>query len=551
MTVIFSPENTADAPSPFHYGEQQVQERLGVRHIETFARKVIRPYMPDQHRAFFEAQPFLVVSARDETGRPWATILEGEDGFVSSPDPETLRIKANPVPGDALENALKAGIDFGVLGIELESRRRNRVNGCLDNASDRQLFFSVGQSFGNCPQYIRERPYWRVAGHSPGPIQRGSELSGSQQDWIRAADTFFIASGYRGDGLDRAFGMDISHRGGEAGFVEVIDDRTIRFPDYAGNNHYNTIGNLLADPRAGFLFLDFATGSMLQLTGTARIAWDADEVRSVPGARRLISLAIEEIVELPSALRLRWQAEAESARSLRLVEKKRESADVMSFVFESRDGGPLAPFEAGQHLPIELDIPGEPKKISRSYSLSGQPSETHYRISVKRDPKGLGSRFLHDNLEVGDLVQVRKPAGGFDGLDETAPLVLISAGIGISPMLSVLHDVAVKGVIRPVWFVHSSRDGAHHSFRNEVADLARERDWVNLWIHYSQPQPGDRLGQDYHRAGRITAGSLIGLSDSAVTQYLVCGPAEFAAQIKSGLEAQGVLERQVHSESFG
>ncbi|WP_168206293.1 pyridoxamine 5'-phosphate oxidase family protein [Labrenzia sp. PHM005] len=551
MTVFHSPEDTAGTPSPFHYGEQQVQERLGVRQIEDFARKVIRPYMPDQHRNFFEAQPFLIVSARDNHGRPWATVLEGAEGFVASPDPETLTIGARPVPGDALEQSFSTGTDIGILGIELETRRRNRVNGHVADNRDGQISFAVGQSFGNCPQYIRERPYWRVSERTPGPVQRGGGLSETQQDWIRAADTFFIASGYRGEGEDRSFGMDVSHRGGERGFIEVIDDRTIRFPDYAGNNHYNTIGNLLVDPRAGFLFLDFSSGSLLQLTGTASIDWESEDVDAVPGARRLITLTIEESVELPSALRLRWQEEADSARSLRLVEKTRESADVMSFVFEARDGGPLAPFKAGQHLPIELQIPGAGAKISRSYSLSGSPKDSGYRISVKRDPHGLGSRYLHDGLDVGSLVQSRKPAGGFEVLDGDAPLILVSAGIGVTPMLSILHEVAAEPGSRPVWFVHSARDGAHHPFSDEVIKLAEGREWINVLTHYSQPQSSDRLGEDYHRSGRITAASLTELIPGPGTEYLLCGPAGFTAEIKSGLEAHGIPETRIHSESFG
>src|SRR4051812_434833 len=111
-----------DAASPFHRGEQQVQARLGVRDVESWARKMVRPYLPDEHRAFHTALPFLVVAARDAQGRPWATLLTGPVGFVTSPDPRSLVIDARPVPGDALEGALTAGADIGILGIELDTR---------------------------------------------------------------------------------------------------------------------------------------------------------------------------------------------------------------------------------------------------------------------------------------------------------------------------------------------------------------------------------------------------------------------------------------------
>ena len=230
---------------PFHPGEQEVQERLGVRDIEDWARKVVRDHLPEDHRAFHTALPFLVVTARDSEGRPWATLLTGPDEFVASPDARSLVIDSKPVLGDALEEALTLGSDIGILGIELSTRRRNRVNGrVLNNGSD-PIVFSVEQSFGNCPQYIRERNWRRVEGELAGKPTRGARLTISQQEWIASADTFFIASGYRAEGESATFGMDASHRGGDRGFVRVASDTRLAFPDYAGNNHFNTIGNLV------------------------------------------------------------------------------------------------------------------------------------------------------------------------------------------------------------------------------------------------------------------------------------------------------------------
>ncbi|MEP3049242.1 MAG: pyridoxamine 5'-phosphate oxidase family protein [Roseibium sp.] len=549
MISLHSLKNSADLASPFHLGEKRVQERLGVRGIEDFARKVIRDYLPEQHRDFYTAQPFLIVSARDEAGRPWATLLEGEDGFVSSPDTKTLTFDTQTVRGDALEAAFTPGADVGVLGIELETRRRNRVNGHIISGAS-GITFEVEQSFGNCPQYIRERAYWRSPDAPTPVLTKGSRLTATQRDWIRSADTFFIASGYRGEGDDPAFGMDASHRGGDRGFVEVLDDQHIRFPDYAGNNHYNTLGNFLLDPQAGFLFLDFASGSLLQLTGTATIDWDSADVEKFPGARRLVNFQIDEVRELSSALRLRWQEEAESARSLRLVDKIVESTDVTSFIFDARDGGPLAPFEAGQHLPLEIQVPGKLGRIQRTYSLSGSSSDPRYRISVKREDKGLASRYLHDDLQVGTIIQSRNPAGGFPLSCTTCPLVLISAGIGITPMLSILHQVATETPGRPVWFVHGARDGEHHAFKDEVRQVSDGKANIQVITHYSRPLDKDVIGVDYNETGRISGKVLAGLPDQADTQYLMCGPAAFMAAIKADLEGQGIPEEQVHYETF-
>ena len=115
--------------SPFHSGEHEVQERLGVQDIEQWAREVVRNYLPEQHRTFHTALPFLIVAARDPQGRPWATLLTGPEGFITSPAAQSLNINAKPVGGDALENAFVPGADIGILGIEFATRRRNRVNG--------------------------------------------------------------------------------------------------------------------------------------------------------------------------------------------------------------------------------------------------------------------------------------------------------------------------------------------------------------------------------------------------------------------------------------
>ncbi len=542
---------TREASSPFHMGEQLVQENLGVRDIENWARKVVRDYLPEQHRDFYASLPFLLVAARDEQGRPWATLLAGPDGFATSPDVRHLKIEANPVPGDALEKALFKGADMGILGIELATRRRNRVNGRVSVLEREGITFRVDQSFGNCPQYIREREWRRVEHNLPGRPIRSPQLSSKQREWIAGADTFFIATGYRGDGESPTFGMDASHRGGERGFVEVVNDRQIRFPDYAGNNHFNTVGNLLLDPRAGFLFIDFSTGTLLQLTGQASIHWNSQEVTRFPGARRLITFDIEEAIEIPNAVALRWDEHADSVRSLRLVEKVQESDDVTSFVFEARDGGPLANFEPGQHLPIELNIPGTVGAVRRTYSLSSGPGDPRYRISIKRVPNGLASNYLHDQLVPGAIIESRRPVGEFMMTCNICPLVLVSAGVGLTPMISILRAVADEGGDRPVWFVHGARNGRHHPLAAEVHALAGKRPNIVTYVSYSEPKPEDIMGSDYDREGRVTGALLAELIKGADAHYFLCGPTGFMADIQADLEERGVPDEQIYAETFG
>jgi ferredoxin-NADP reductase/predicted pyridoxine 5'-phosphate oxidase superfamily flavin-nucleotide-binding protein len=540
--------------SPFHEGERMVQARLGVGAIEEWARQVIRPYLPEQHRAFHTAQPFLIAAARDGDGRPWATVLSGPEGFITSPDPRALTINARPPAGDPLEVTIGPGADIGLLGIELASRRRNRVNGTIRGSQgdgSGVMIFDVGQSFGNCPQYITPRRWRRIDDHHPGKPGTSSLLTAAQREWIAGADTFFIASGHRGTGDAAGFGMDASHRGGEPGFVTVMNETQLIFPDYAGNNHYNTIGNLVVDPRVGLLFVDFRSGSMLQLTGRARIDWDSEAVAGTPGAHRLVTVDIEAIVELQDALPLRWETEAEAVRTLRVVEKITESADVTSFILEARDQGELPSFRAGQHLPIEITEVEQPAPIRRTYSLSGPPSVAQYRISVKRDPRGLASKYLHDRIEVGDFINAGKPAGDFVIPDETSPMVLISAGVGITPMVTMLHDLASKKNNRDILFLHGAIDGDHLPLAAEIQRVAQGSKGIRVHTALSRPSKKDRIDGEERSMGRINGALLRRLGVDTNAHYMICGPLGFMASLQSELLSLGVPENHIHIETFG
>ena len=288
------------ATSPFHAGEQKIQTLAGVRdRIELRGRAVIRDYMPEQHRAFFAALPFLVVGLVDQNGHPWATTLSGRPGFMTSADGNLLAIKAWLDPGDPLHSRIRDGAPVGGLGIELSTRRRNRINGRIENCSASEGFsIRVQQSFGNCPKYIQARNE-RARPHSkPAPeCQMVSHLGDNEVNFIADADTFFIAT--RSAQLDLAEssqGLDVSHRGGRPGFVRVVSRNELCFPDFSGNLLFNTLGNLAADARAGFLFIDFQSGRMLHIIGRARICWDVPETTRSAGIERLIFLDIERVL---------------------------------------------------------------------------------------------------------------------------------------------------------------------------------------------------------------------------------------------------------------
>lgn len=273
-------------PSPWHDGERALQARTGtVEKLALIGQQKIRNHMPDQHREFYAQLPFLLVASVDEAGWPWASLISGTAGFAHSPDPQRLDIAARPVEGDPLANALRLGQRLGILGIELPTRRRNRMNGHIVSVSDFSFSVAVDQSFGNCPQYIQRRDY---AGQSApaGAVQVESftALDAAAKDLIRRADTFFVASA-------ADHGLDISHRGGNPGFLGLEADYSISVPDYRGNHYFNTLGNLLVYPRAGLLFIDFAGGNLLQIAGAASILPDGVDVEGFPGAERIWRVA--------------------------------------------------------------------------------------------------------------------------------------------------------------------------------------------------------------------------------------------------------------------
>lgn len=276
-------------PGPFHAGELLVQAQAGVVTRAARVGGSIHSEIPPPARTFLEARRFVVLATADPQGRPWASLLQGPPGFISSPDPHTVRMAADLLPGDPLAGHLGTAPEAGLLAIDLPGRRRMRVNGRLEPEHG-ALVIRVDQVYANCPKHITPRGADPAPGVGPG-LGRTAGLTPSQQEWLRRTDTFFIATVNPGEGADA------SHRGGPPGFVGVEGNR-ISWPDYAGNMMYNTLGNIVRHPRAGLLVPDFARGGLLLATGTARIDWDPLRAAAVPGAERMVDLEVEEVVQL-------------------------------------------------------------------------------------------------------------------------------------------------------------------------------------------------------------------------------------------------------------
>ncbi|MEU1618367.1 pyridoxamine 5'-phosphate oxidase family protein [Streptomyces sp. NPDC005722] len=259
----------------FHEGELAVQRRAGVALEAARLRGMLDPPRLGGGVALFLADRDLaVLGAHDEQGRLWASPLTGAPGFLTTRG-DTVRVAARPGAGDPLAG-LPAGGAAALIVIDFASRRRLRLNGTLAAAGDAGFELAVDQAYGNCPQYIQQRVLGPVPAGGPGGgdapaggARAADRLDAAQAALVARADTFFLGTAHP------VRGADVSHRGGPPGFVRVTEDGGLWWPDYPGNNMFNSLGNLAADPAAALLFVDFPTGTTLQLSGTAEVDWTA------------------------------------------------------------------------------------------------------------------------------------------------------------------------------------------------------------------------------------------------------------------------------------
>jgi len=291
---------------PFHPGELTVQARAGVQDLAGRIGRGIHSRISPAAQDFLHDQRMAVVSSIDANGQVWVSLLSGAAGFIHVVDEQTVWLDAAPQPGDPLEDNMRTGVDIGMLVINPATRRRIRVNGTVELPPQGGIHVHTEQVYGNCPKYIQVRQLHEetVDGHKTHAgqnAQRGSLLTEEQQRWIMQADTFFVGS-FHPEG-----GADASHRGGNPGFVQVINGSTLLWPDYAGNNMFQTLGNIAANPHAGLLFVDFERGGTLQLTGKAQIIWEEERRAKFTGAERLIEFHIDQVIEIANTSPLRWQ----------------------------------------------------------------------------------------------------------------------------------------------------------------------------------------------------------------------------------------------------
>lgn len=566
--------------SPWHRGELELQKTIGVaERMDDVGRRFIRDHLIEQHRLFYPQLPMLVAGAVDAEGNPWATVLVGRPGFLSATDDHTLAISAHRDPTDPADQGMDNGSPIGVLGIELPTRRRNRLNGNIVRSSETGFDLKVVQSYGNCPRYIQLRDFSFVREPNvpyTGTVETFTGLDAEARALIGSADSFFVAS-YSEEGGNRQ--VDVSHRGGKPGFVRVGADEVLTIPDFAGNLFFNTLGNILINNRAGLVFIDFATGDMLQLTGKADVVLDSPEIESFQGAERLWHFHPEKLVRRRGVLPLRWTARddgkspfstmtgdwqqaaerlsarerAAEWRSFRIDRIVDESAAIRSLYLSPVDGAGLIPHKAGQHLPIRVLLPGDERPSIRTYTLSVAPSDSVYRISVKRE--GRVSSYLHQ-LSQGDLIEARAPAGGFtiEAL-QPRPAVLLAAGIGITPMLAMARHIVYEGLrkqrVRKTWFFYSAHSKKEQAFGKEIAELVAAANGAMRAVRVLGDADGAVDGVDFDEAGRINLDMLKRLLPFDDYDFYLCGPPAFMQDTYAGLRSLNVADARIYAESFG
>ncbi|QGQ97335.1 pyridoxamine 5'-phosphate oxidase [Paenibacillus psychroresistens] len=285
----------------YHEGELKVQNLTGEATIAAQNGKMISSQFSNGIINFLKYQQFAVLSSKDRAGNVWVTFLTGESGFAEVLDEHRIVIRAGLIEGDPLALEPLERAQIGLLIIDTNRRIRLRINGTAEKQKE-QLIVTAHQIYGNCPKYIQKRSLrpekddFRLLKSE----QRSKELSLKQQEWISNTDTFYIGS------VSKEGEMDVSHRGGNPGFLHLVNAKTILFPDYFGNSMYNTLGNIYINPSTGLLFIDYEHGHSLHLTGLAEIIWDEEQASVFPGAERLVRFNIAEVVQVKNATEMQW-----------------------------------------------------------------------------------------------------------------------------------------------------------------------------------------------------------------------------------------------------
>ena len=238
-------------------------------------------------------------------------------------------------------------------------------------------------------------------------------------------------------------------------------------------------------------------------------------------------------------------------RPMRVSRTDRESVSVFSLVLVSADGEPLAAALPGQFVVLRLHMQSRAQPVLRSYSLSDLPGTGQYRVTIKEEEKGLASTYLRTRIKPGSSLEVSAPRGSFTLRSGSEPIVLLSAGVGVTPVLAMLHALAAQKSSHPVWWLYGARNREEHPFRDESRALLKQLKYGHSYIHYSRPGPADQRGVDFDATGHLAVSAFDQIGVPHEGQFYLCGPPAFLRELTAGLAAWGVAADHIHTEIFG
>lgn len=345
--------------------------------------------------------------------------------------------------------------------------------------------------------------------------------------------------------------------GGPRGFAKVIDPLTLEIEivrDCWPLDRLPLSGN--AGYYVGLLFVIPGIQETLRMKGTAIVARAPDLL----GDRLRITLRLDNTffhcgkafirsrIWEPPETQTRWKG----LRKFKCVRKEKESSVITSFYFAPLDDGVMPEFLPGQHIPIQITLPGQLEPLRRAYSLSNRPGEDVIRISVKRElPPAMASSYLHDHVEVGSVIEMRAPAGRFVLNEEsTRPVVLLSAGVGLTPMVSMLDHLVASKSERRIWYFHGTHSGREHAMRDHVRQIAQKHENVRAHVCYGHPCEGDIPGRDFDSEGRLSVQVLKSTLPWDDYEFYICGPTQFMKMMAEGLMENGVRPDRIRWEAF-
>lgn len=535
--------------NPYHEGELAVQRRANETEIAQINGTAIDETIMAGALRFISQQPMAIVGSMDSRGQVWASTLTGTPGFIRAVDVSTLVVdlsKPTTAEDDPLWTNLVVNPNVGMLIIELGSRRRLRING-LARIISNQVIIDVERAYPNCPRYIQRRG-WKIAddGTVKDTIPRsfGKELNQTQQTVIANADTLFVASAHT------KHGVDASHRGGHPGFIKIINNRLLRIPDFSGNSMFNTLGNFDCYPHAGLVLIDFENGRSLQLTGHPKILWDLDDPQGeTGGSQRFWEFEITAWQESTVAHPIVWEYLDAShfipklqnnnptnfTLSLKVDCIRCETEHIRSIRLRCVDDKPLPEFQPGSHLQIKVNLANGNESL-RQYSILSDPNQrSFYEIAVLKQSEGRGgSVYMHEQVKQGDVLEVRALKNEFPMTTNAEHSILIAGGIGITPILSMLHQLAAE---KQSFEIHySARQLSGLAMKNRVAQLAGDKAYF-----YTSQEAGSR---------RLDLKRLLSTPKHGVHIY-VCGPRGMINAVREIGLTQRWSPAQIHFESFG